>query len=120
MRMWMVDPKTMCRRHLLGEHCEIHMIVGSILKKKQLDGFVDKNCLEFRSIGPRHEALVAEMLRRKYKHNSFLPEFVEFEATEKVVYSRVDRRASLIELRRRCPECRKLGLIFANICQEES
>lgn len=24
MRMWMIDPKLLCRKHLLGEHNEIH------------------------------------------------------------------------------------------------
>jgi hypothetical protein len=30
MRMWMVPPKVMCRKHLLGEHVEIHMLAGSL------------------------------------------------------------------------------------------
>lgn len=30
MRMWMVDPKIMCRKHLLGEHLELHMLAGCI------------------------------------------------------------------------------------------
>ena len=32
MRMWMIDPKLLCRKHLLGEHLEIHMFVGTINK----------------------------------------------------------------------------------------
>jgi hypothetical protein len=28
--MWMVDPRIMCRNHLLGEHAEIHMFVWNI------------------------------------------------------------------------------------------
>ena len=30
MRMWMVDPQIMCRQHLLGEHTEMHMFVGTL------------------------------------------------------------------------------------------
>ena len=40
MRMWMVDPKKMCRKHLLGEHVEIHMMVGTLLKGRSIDGFL--------------------------------------------------------------------------------
>ena len=33
MRMWGVDPKQMCRQHLLGEHVELHMQAGAVLEK---------------------------------------------------------------------------------------
>lgn len=109
MRMWMVEPRGMCRKHLLGEHVECHMIAGSLIKRKQLDGFVDKNCLELRSLGPRHLALSQEMERRGYNHASPMPEWIRFEVSEKVLYSKVDRAASLAELHRRCQECRNMG-----------
>ena len=32
MRMWNVDPKLMCNKHLLGEHVEMHMFFGTIQK----------------------------------------------------------------------------------------
>lgn len=109
MRMWMVDPRVMCRKHLLGEHVECHMIAGSLIKKKQLDGFVDKNCLELRSLGPRHLALSQEMERRGYNHASPMPEWIRFEVSKRVLYSKVDRAASLVELLKRCPECRRMS-----------
>jgi Pyrimidine dimer DNA glycosylase len=34
MRMWLVDPRLMCSQHLLGEHVELHMLVGSLNRKK--------------------------------------------------------------------------------------
>jgi hypothetical protein len=46
MRQWLVDPKKMCRQHLLGEHCEHHMMLGSIRKKKNIDGFEELRHLE--------------------------------------------------------------------------
>lgn len=112
MRMWMVNPRGMCRKHLLGEHVECHMIAGSLIKRKQLDGFVDKNCLEMRSLGPRHADLSQEMMRRGYNHKSPMPEWIRFEVSEKVLNSRVDRKAALKELHRRCPECRRLAGII--------
>ena len=30
--MWMVDPRFMCRAHILGEHRECHALIGTILQ----------------------------------------------------------------------------------------
>lgn len=32
MRMWLVPPSHMCRKHLLGEHVELHMLLGTLKK----------------------------------------------------------------------------------------
>lgn len=40
MRMWMLPPETMCRKHLLGEHVELHMLLGSLRRGKNIDGFL--------------------------------------------------------------------------------
>lgn len=45
MRMWMVDPATMCDRHLLGEHAEIHMAIGTIAKGRSVAGRVEHGLL---------------------------------------------------------------------------
>ena len=76
MRLWPVPPQTMCRQHLLGEHVETHMMVGSLIRSKSMEGFYD-GLIDTRLIRPRHDALVAEMLRRGYRHNSPLPAFVD-------------------------------------------
>jgi hypothetical protein len=101
MRMWMVDPKIMCRKHLLGEHVELHMLVGHLKRARRIDGFVRNNCVQPRSINARHKALAKEMERRGYRHESPLQSPV-WSAYELV---RVDAEASLIELTRRCPDC---------------
>ena len=103
MRQWLVDPKIMCRQHLLGEHVEHHMYVGTIQKGGNLAGFLEGNLLEPTSLRSRHDELVAEMIRRGYNHKSPLPEFRPF-GHEHVV---IDRAASLSELLRRCPDCRQ-------------
>ena len=74
MRQWMVDPRIMCRKHLLGEHLEHHMLIGSIKNGKKIKGYIDNNLLEPLSLFNRHEQLVQEMLRRGYSHNSQLNE----------------------------------------------
>ena len=108
----MVGPRGMCRKHLLGEHAEIHMIVGSLIKKKQLDGFVDNNCLEMKAIGPRHNSLSQEMIKRGYNHKSSLPEWIRFEVSEKVLNSKVDKVAALKDLHKRCSACKSLAGII--------
>ena len=42
MRMWLVDPKKLCREHLLGEHLEMHMFAYSINNDKNIEGFLEK------------------------------------------------------------------------------
>ena len=100
MRMWMVNPKQMCSRHLLGEHVEIHMLVGTLRRKRSIAGFIANGLLEVHSLRRRHEALVAEMLRRGMKHRSPLPKI------RLVRMGRVNRSENLRELARRCSQCR--------------
>ena len=106
MRQWMCDPRIMCRQHLLGEHVEHHMFVGTINKGIDVTGYLTDNLLQPSSLISRHEELVAEMERRGYKHKSPLP-FIEFARLSPARRDvEIDRPASLTELLRRCPECR--------------
>ena len=73
MRMWMVNPRKMCRKHLLGEHVELHMLVGTLQRRKRVDGFVANGLIEPLAIRERHGALVKEMERRGYRRQSPLP-----------------------------------------------
>lgn len=108
MRMWMVNPKCMCDKHLLGEHVELHMLVGSINRHRSLDGFIRQRILQPRSIRVRHAALVREMLARGFKHSSALPTFTTQMLPVDARQCTVDTQASYNELRRRCPACRAL------------
>lgn len=116
MRMWMVDPKLMCRKHLLGEHVELHMIVGAINKGKSLEGFLVDNMLEPRSIIRRHEELAEEMARRGYNHKSpllthlaVLPSSVWLGNIKKPsIEIIIDRNAAHLDLINRCEECHNL------------
>ena len=113
MRMWMTPPEAMCRKHLLGEHVELHMFVGTINKGVSVEGFLAKNLLEPESLYDRHDALVAEMNRRGYKHKSPLAAALFSTLTYQQYKVKIDRPASLAELHRRCPEC--LALFRAKI-----
>lgn len=102
MRMWLIDPRLMCSQHLLGEHVEIHMLVGSLKREKNIDGFLRDGLVELRSIRRRHAELVVEMRRRGFRHHSPLPECRPRRAGQ------VDAVANLKELARRCVACRAL------------
>lgn len=97
----MVPPADMCRKHLLGEHVEIHMTVGTLNRGKSLAGFLANDLLEPQSLHSRHDALVREMTRRGYRHASPLPAL----HAEPPVH-RIDAAASAAELIRRCSLCR--------------
>lgn len=118
MRMWMINPRIMCNRHLLGEHNEIHMLIGSLAKKIKIDGFIKNNLIEPKSIIKRHQELVEEIERRGYKHNSLiisqfeklkiptLDYLLEYLPEEYREY-KIDKEKSLIDLLSRCQECKK-------------
>ena len=100
----MVDPRTMCRSHLLGEHVECHMFAGTIKRGKKIQGYLDKGLLETHNIKRRHDELAQEMKRRGYKHLS--P--IEFVPEKKA--GRIDSKRSAAELYGRCRECKSLSL----------
>lgn len=100
-----------CRKHLLGEHVELHMLVGTINKGISVEGFLTKNLLEPESLYERHDALAAEMNHRGYKHKSPLWAILLTtlpNMTYEKYHRTIDAEASLAELHRRCPECAAL------------
>lgn len=106
----MVDPKILCRQHLLGEHLEIHMFVGAINKGMRLIGYIDNNLFELDSLEIRHSELVEEMLRRGYKHKSSLPTIrIKWNdnVTRIISKYKIDRDESLKDLLSRCKECKR-------------
>lgn len=102
MRMWNIQPKLLCRRHLLGEHVEMHMFAGCVSKGKSLVGYIEKGLVEIGNIINRHDELALEMVRRGYKHNSKC----QHRDAIQVIEGRVYVGESLRELAHRCPECR--------------
>lgn len=72
-RMWMIKPIYLCRQHLLGEHNELHKLLGSIVKGKSIRGHSMKFQVFPKHLVGRHNELVIEMQRRGYNHNSPMP-----------------------------------------------
>lgn len=73
MRIWDIVPEKLCRKHLLGEHRELHAIYSILLNNKK--GY-SRHPETMRWVGKlpalkkRHEALVIEMKNRGYNHAS--------------------------------------------------
>lgn len=112
-RMWDVDPELMCRQHLLGEHREMHFIVGSIEKHPHGEaiarGHGEKGQLDTSLIQERHDALVAEMEARGYNHDSPM-DYVDDLGAGEISAERdpsVETETIRDELMRRCPDCRE-------------
>jgi len=105
--MWMVDPSVMCKQHLLGEHCEIHMLIGTINKRKSLKGYVDNGLIELRSLQQRHEELVKEMIKRNINHKSILKPYDLTYLPLYIIDFKINKVQSYNELKRRCKKCFK-------------
>jgi ribosomal protein L44E len=98
--MWMVDPKILCNRHLLGEHVELHMFVGTINHDIALTGYGKNGLVEVHNIRSRHAELVKEMKRRGMNHKSPLPGFKMFK------FGQVNKSKNMKELANRCENCK--------------
>lgn len=73
MRIWDVSVSKLCRKHLLGEHRELHALYSILLYDKK--GYRQHpETLRWEGKLPalkkRHQLLVSEMEKRGYKHNS--------------------------------------------------
>lgn len=101
MRMWMVNPKLMCRQHLLGEHKEIHMFAGVLKKGTSINGYLKNKLIDTDNLNSRHDELVTEMKARGYNHKTPLKPIHMLPGLGTVS---VDK--SFMELYRRCPDCR--------------
>lgn len=98
----MVDPKVMCRKHLLGEHVECHMLLGSLKKGTSIDGFLKKELVDPSRLDERHSELAEEMERRGFNHKSPLDS-----SGLKKVSCNIDKDKSFGDLMERCEECRR-------------
>lgn len=102
MRMWKINPKLLCKNHLLGEHYELHKFVGALNKSHNLTGYITNGLMEIHHIRKRHKLLANEMGRRGMNHKSELSEFVYR------IKGKVDPDKSIKDLSERCSECRNL------------
>ena len=93
----------MCRQHLLGEHVEIHMFIGTLSRKKSVKGYLEKGLLEVHNLYNRHEELVKEMKYRGYNHYSEVNK--RWKLVDKA--GSINEKKSIAELTNRCNNCKK-------------
>lgn len=106
MRMWMVNPKLMCRKHLLGEHGEIHKFKHNFEKQHNMMGRVGQIIPQL--MQQRHDDLAKEMLNRGYNHNSpYTQPDVSYLGLDEFENS-LDIEFNINDLKYRCEDCRRL------------
>lgn len=73
MRIWDVNPRGLCNKHLFGEHRELHAIWSILTNDKkeyrnhpETKRWLSKN----KALFSRHEQLVKKIKRRGYNHSS--------------------------------------------------
>jgi hypothetical protein len=107
--MWMVEPNLLCRKHLLGEHSEIHKHKHNFEKGHSFKGRVQPVVqIEPLSMQQRHDELVKEMIKRGYNHKSPYTQPSLHKYTPEQISVKVDKQNSIKDLLTRCQECKIL------------
>ena len=106
MRMWMIPPELLCRKHLAGEHGEIHKHRHNFVKQHNMSGRLYPIVqIEPANIQSRHDELAREMLKRGYKHESpFEQPDISYMGEKANV--KVNLSYNLKDLMNRCPDCK--------------
>lgn len=109
MRMWMINPKLMCDKHLLGEHGELHKHRHNFIKKHDMSGRVLGSVIQIEvlSMKTRHDELHVEMERRfnkKYTSEFEMPDVSYLPAD--VLNKKCNIEYNLADLANRCEACR--------------
>jgi hypothetical protein len=88
---------------------ELHMLLGSLRRGKNIEGFLSGGLVDPQRIFVRHQELAAEMTRRGFKHNSPIDEHeCAILAAGYADCAAVDTAANAHDLRQRCPDCAAL------------
>lgn len=120
MRMWMINPAYPCRRHLTGEHGEIHKFLNSFEKKYKINGRIHPVVqIEPAAMLARHDELSIEMERRGGNHRSpyTLPDLSYLPNDQR--NAKADIRYNIVDLCKRCADCRKRILSRLKIVPEK-
>lgn len=103
MRVWDIHVKHLCRKHLLGEHRELHGL-WNILTKHQGQGGYSRHPETLRWVGKlkalynRHEQLVTEMKRRNYTHRSPLDKkLASGQGSQKVFINTISEQKKILK-----------------------
>ena len=108
MRMWGINPRLLCDKHLIGEHGEIHKHRHNFVKQHRITKRISPVVqIEPQNMETRHNQLATEMLARGFNHNSpyELPDLSYLPINER--NAKIDIQNSITDLYNRCPECHK-------------
>lgn len=108
MRMWNVNPRFMCREHLLGEHLELHMLANSLRQGARVRPLVAHGLVEPYNVQGRHALVAAEMAARGYAHRTPMD---AVQLAEPMPEGHVCEVVGSAELPRRCEACRALQAV---------
>lgn len=121
MRQWIgVPAQVLCQPHLLGEHCEHHMFIGTLQKGINITGYLTNNLLEPLSLYDRHEEIRLEMIRRNMSHlthinKPVLMRLLQTNLTEEELNWKINQEEARAELMRRCPDCKERYREWLNV-----
>jgi len=110
MRMWGVNPRWLCDKHLVGEHGEMHKFLPTFRKKTRVNKrFTPVVQIQFKNYLERHDSLAEEMLCRGMNHKSPLVDIPNFELIYPEYYHlEIDISNSVLDLKSRCSRCKEI------------
>lgn len=101
MRIWDVDPRHLCAKHLLGEHSELHALWNILtLGKRGYRNHPETRRWEGKlaALYRRHERLVREMEARGYRHASPLdPKLATGEAVQREYVDSPEKQREILK-----------------------
>jgi hypothetical protein len=109
MRVWDIHPNHLCRKHLLAEHRELHGLWNILTKHKGKGGYsMHPETLRWvgkqKALYNRHEILIKEFLRRRYKHHTPLDKKFAIGSGSQRVFINTAREQKIILNKKPC-EC---------------
>lgn len=104
MRMWMLPIECMCKKHIAGEHGELHKFLPTFRKGISVDGrFKPVVQIQFQGYVKRHDELAKAL-----NHKSPMVDVPDFqEIYPRYHHLTVDQSISAKDLSERCEDCRK-------------
>lgn len=105
MRMWMINPKMMCNKHLIEEHAGLHKFLSNIKFKSCLKRAVESKRIELISYQERHDLLEKEITNRNNKTKPTPITMPDLSHIEKEYFIHIDRAQSIRALCTLCNKC---------------
>ena len=105
----MIEPRLLCKKHLIGEHGELHKFRSSFEKGYKIDKRVCPVVqIEPLKMKERHDQLVEEMKIRGYNHKSSYEQPGLSKYNPDQLNVKADLEYNIKDLAARCEVCRKI------------